>query len=127
MPFFSSLLSALVPTASAAIADSLGDGPGISEMWEKIGGLFPAYSGSGEGALGALFGRAQGIVIAAIATVAIGSIAFAALQMISSGVTEDSATKAKTTIRNAIVGILLAIMADGIILYVYDILMNVVG
>ncbi|MDD4318850.1 MAG: hypothetical protein PHW10_00795 [Candidatus Peribacteraceae bacterium] len=128
MFIITSFLSALIPTAFAAYTDSLGEGkPGISEMWETISSLFPSYSGSGGGALDVLFTRAQGIVMIAIATVAVGSIAFAALQMISSGVTEESAGKAKTTLRNAIIGVLLAIMADGIILFVYDILMDVAG
>jgi len=125
MAILSSLLSAFVPTAHAFQVSEVGAGAiGIDAMWQKITSFFP-YSSGGALVPNALMGRAQGIIIGCIAGAALIGIAYAGLRLVSGGISEEGIAESKKIVKNVIIGLILAILSDGIILFVMETLWNV--
>ncbi|MEI8230596.1 MAG: hypothetical protein WCG83_05705 [Candidatus Peregrinibacteria bacterium] len=107
MALFSSLLSLIIPRAYAADAS----------FW---GVYCTAFGACGEGRtfLMDLAGRVATMVFMLIGGGCVLVIIYAAVRMVGSGIDDSGHTEAKKTITNAVVGLVLAIMAWSIVNYV---------
>jgi hypothetical protein len=125
MHFLLFALSAFIPHAHAFDVNQIGSGPGIGQMWGTITALFPYKSG---GLVpNQIMGRVQTILVAIIGSAATVGLGYAALSLVSGGINEEGISKAKTIAKNVIFGLILAILADGIVNYVIQKLWEVKG
>lgn len=118
---FSFILSFLAPAAHAAGIDTLGAGAeGIDEMWSMIKSALP-FSSIGAGGVTFVTLKATAIILSTLSAIAVLSIVYGGIKMITTG-TEEGFTEAKKLITFTAVGLVLAMLADGIVLYVIAVL-----
>lgn len=106
------LLSAFVPKVSAIQIDQIGQGaPGISEMWNRITALFP-FARTGAALPGNFITGVASVVGGLIAFVAVALIAYAGARATFAGFSEESVSKAKSTVKNVVIGLIAALVGD---------------
>lgn len=113
------LLSALIPAAHAAVIDTAGidDGPGVASMWATICSTLP-FCDVGSTAPSFLLDKITTFVFSLIVGVGIIVIIYSGLRLVSSLGDEGRIAESKKTIMFAVGGILLAIMARAIVLFI---------
>lgn len=131
MTFLLSIFGLLIPRAFAASIDELGQGiwgsaPGIDAMWSSIRDLFP-FTGEGADAPGTLLDTINTAVLAIIALVAVALVVYAGIRMIAGGGNEEGFTEAKKILKNVAIGLLCAMLADVVIMYIADFVTKAAG
>jgi hypothetical protein len=120
------LLSFLAPIASAAGVDQIGAGaPGIDEMWGTIRATFP-FTDIGAGGVTFISMKIVAIILSTISAVAVIMIIYGGIKMIVSG-SEEGFTEAKKLVMYTSAGLICAMLADGIVIYVITLLNQVAG
>jgi len=119
------LLSALVPTASAKLSGLGSQGPGVSEMWSSITELFP-FTDEGANTPATI---ALSIIDFILKTIGLGAAAvlvWAGVRAVFSG-GEGGLDEAKKMAKNAAIGLICAIIADAVVQYAYDKIVEAAG
>ncbi len=106
-----------VPLAHADVSELGAGAPGISGMWSALQATFP-HTGLGAAAPIFLFGKVAQFVLSLIGGTAICSIVYAGIKVTMAGGDAGKISEAKTIIAYSLVGVVLAILADGIVLYI---------
>jgi|GEM_PF-1380643 hypothetical protein len=112
------ILSLFVPTAHAVTIDTAGTalGPGVATMWAMICSTLPFCSvGTGAPALLAL--KVTSLLLRLIGGVAVGVIIYAGIRLIIARGGEEGRTEAKKIVMYAVLGLILALVADALITY----------
>jgi hypothetical protein len=123
MTLLAFLSGLLVPRASAAALSATGKGAGISQMWQTIMNVFPSTTtGTSASVVDSVFQGINGDILAVIATIAMASIVWAGMRLVMVGVNEEGIASAKRILKNTLIGLTLAIMADLIVNYLWTIL-----
>lgn len=127
------LLPALLPAAHAITLQDIGtqvggggQAPGIAEMWTTISALFPFSFGAALTPV-EIFGRINALVLTAIASVAVVLLGFAAVRITTSGFDEQGIAQAKTIAKNVVIGLLAAMVADAVVVWVVSLIGAVAG
>lgn len=127
MALLLSLLHWLVPTVQAVTLENAGSwttfgrpNPGIQTMWMKICTILPFCSvGAAAPAFFAL--KIIQFVFYAIGVVAVGMLIYAGIKLIISQGSDEALTEAKKITSYALGGIVLAIIGQGFVLYLYTV------
>ncbi len=115
------LLSFLAPVANAAGIETIGSGAaGIDEMWSTIKSALP-FTNIGAGGVTFVTLKATAIILSTLSAIAALSIVYGGIKMITTG-TEEGFTEAKKLITYTAVGLVLAMLADAVVLYVIAVL-----
>ncbi|MDB4978621.1 MAG: hypothetical protein JWM56_807 [Candidatus Peribacteria bacterium] len=120
-------LIGIVPgVAHAAFLDSIGtSAPGISAMWAQLKATFP-FTGSGNGVV-IITSKIASFVLFIIATVAVLALMYAGFQMVTAAGEESKLGDAKKTATYAILGVILASIAELAVAYVAKLVTAAVG
>ena len=111
----------------AAAIEQLGSGaPGIDAMWGELKGIFP-HTDIGSGGLAFVVLMMTNFILRFIGGVAVLMIVYAGIRMIMSVADENAHTEAKKIVMFASIGLILAIGADAIVLYVMNVVRMAVG
>lgn len=114
LPF---LLRQLTEEAHAVWLEGVGRGaPGVDDMWASVRGTLP-FGGVGANAPMAVISAVAQFIFALLAGIAICVIMYAGIIMMTSGFNESAVADAKKTIMYALIGLLLAVLAEAIITY----------
>jgi hypothetical protein len=115
----------LVPSASAAAIDQLGQGAeGIAQMWAMMKSLFP-FANAGTQFPAIFLARVIEFVLTLIGGTAVCILIYAGIQLITGG--EEKKAEAKKTAMYALAGVVLALLADAIVIYVRNLLQIAIG
>jgi hypothetical protein len=110
------VIGLLLPRASARNIDQLGEGtPGIDAMWAVIRSVFP-YTGVGEGGLTLLLLKVTNFILIFIGGIAVAMIIYAGIKIVTGG--EEGIGEAKKIILYAAGGLIAALVADAVVIYV---------
>jgi hypothetical protein len=120
------LIGFLPHKANASWLDSIGQGAGVQEMWGQIRGTFPWTDTGGQGAA-LLITKSSTVVLSLIASVGVISVIYGGIRLATSGGDESRYEEAKKIIMYASLGIILAGMAEAIILYAAALISRAVG
>lgn len=127
MNTFISLIGTMVPRASAAVIEQLGQGaPGIDGMWNDLKQIFP-HTDMGSGGLAFIVLMVTNIILRFIGGIAVLMIVYGGIRMIMTVYDEASHTEAKKIVISACVGLILCILADAAVLYVVYLLEMATG
>jgi hypothetical protein len=107
----------LIPLAHADVSDLGAGSPGISQMWSTLQATFP-HTQLGAAAPIFFMGRVAQFVLSLIGGTAICSIVYAGIIMSTAGGDAGKLSEGKTIIMYSLLGVILAILADGIVLYI---------
>lgn len=116
----------LVPHAYAAVEQLGANAPGVGSMWNSIKSIFP-HSDLGAGAPLFFMARIGRFVLALIGGTAICSIVYAGIIVTTSSGDEGKFAEAKTIITYALGGMVLAILADRIMLYICSVIIPLIA
>ena len=120
------LFSLLAPVASAAGVDQIGTGaPGVDEMWNAIRATFP-FTDIGGGGVTFVAMKIVAILLSTISAVGVLMIIYGGVKMIASG-SEEGFTEAKKLVMYTSAGLICAMLADAIVIYVITLLNQVAG
>lgn len=113
MKLLTALIGFFVPQAHAVLNEVGSSGAGVSGMWESICNTFPpAFCNLGLDGIAYAAGLVVDFVFAVIAGLAVLVIIFAGLKLIFSAGNEEAAGEAKKIILYALIGLLLALLAE---------------
>lgn len=125
---FSALFRLLVPKAFAVLDGVGSGGAGVDGMWEKICSTFPAnFCGLGLEAPQYWALRILDFVFAVIGGAGVIVIIYAGIKMIVSQGNEEAQSEAKKIIFYAAGGIVLALLAEGILAFVRTFVLEAAG
>ncbi len=125
MIVLSLLLRLITPSAHAMALQDLGaENSGVQSMWDTISDTFP-FSGAGSDLPGFIFARIATLVIILIAFVAVALVTYAAARLAMGGWHEESVAESKRIIKNVVIGLIAAVVADAVIWYVSWLLMTI--
>lgn len=116
MPSFSALIGFFVPVAHAAEGGAHGfasGGPGVSDMWNSICSTLP-FCDVGKNAPQLVADRANEVLLPLIVGVAVISAIYAGIQLMQAQGSSDGLDKAKTTIKHAVIGVVLMLVVMSI-------------
>lgn len=116
----------LIPLAHADVSELGASAPGVSGMWSALQSTFP-HSGLGAAAPIFLFGKVAQFVLALIGGTAICAIVYAGIKVATAGGDTGKLGEAKTIIAYALGGVILAILADGIVLYICSVMIPMIA
>lgn len=117
----------LFPLAAHATIEQLAaDAPGISGMWGDIGKIFP-HTGFGASGFAYVLVTMIDIILRFIGGLAVLMIIFGGIRMMMTVADENSHSEAKKIVMYACLGLILAIMGDGIISYVVSLVGSAAG
>jgi len=114
------LLAGLLPRAFAANLDRIGStDPSVNAMWAIIRNIFP-YSNVGAAFPALILAKVVAFVLMLIGGTAVCVMIYAGIELITGG--EEKKAEAKKTVTYALLGIVFALLADVIVLYVISLL-----
>lgn len=112
--------SALVPRAHAAVIEQIGAGsPGIDGMWDDLKNIFP-HTDLGTQGLAFVLLMFTNFILRFIGGVAVLIIIYGGIRMTMTVADENAHGEAKKIVLYACLGLILTIGADGIVLYVME-------
>lgn len=115
------LISLLAPSALAAGIEQIGSGaPGVDAMWSNIMTVFP-FTSVGAGGVTFVTLKFTAIILSMISAVAVLCIVYAGIKMITAG-SEEGFTEAKKIVMYTSAGLVAAMLADAVVMYVITIL-----
>lgn len=118
MKLLAILTGLLATRAAAATIDTAGtSGPGVSAMWGIITSIFP-YAGVGKGALVLIAFKIISFILSLIGGAATVVLIYAGIRLVISHGEEEGVSEAKKTALYALLGVVLALMADLIVFFV---------
>ncbi len=122
-----SLAALFLPERASAQSalDQLCQWSGVSQMCDDIRATFP-YTGGGNGVVFVAI-RITNYLLFMIGGVAVAVIVYAGLQMVLSDGNDGKVEDAKKTVLYAAIGLVLAILADVVVLYVAGVVSGVAG
>ena len=124
---FTSLLGTMIPRASAAVIEQLGQGaPGIDGMWDQLKQTFP-HTDMGSGGLAFLLLMLTNMILRFIGGIAVLMIVYGGIRMIMTVYDENSHGEAKKIVISACVGLILTMLADAVVMYVIYLLQMATG
>ena len=124
---FISLIGMMIPRASAAVIEQLGQGaPGINSMWDDLKQVFP-HTDFGSQGLAFILLTITNIILRFIGAVAVLMIVYGGIRMIMTVYDEASHTEAKKIVISACVGLILVMLTDAIVMYVLYLLQMASG
>ena len=104
-----------VPSALATNVETLGSGaPGIDEMWSMMKETFP-HTDVGADGLSFVALRITDIILRTIGGLAVAMIMYGGIKMIAQS--EEGFGEAKKIVLYAVMGLILAIVADAVVIY----------
>ncbi|NOS66946.1 MAG: hypothetical protein HOO67_01100 [Candidatus Peribacteraceae bacterium] len=121
MTFFRSIVGIIAPRAHAAAIEQLGSGaPGIDGMWQDLKSVFP-HTDMGTQGLEFVLLMFTNIILRFIGGIAVLMIIYGGIRMIMTVGDENAHTEAHKIVMYACLGLILAIGADGIVMYVMSV------
>lgn len=112
------LSGVLLPSARAAVIEQLGAGAaGIDNMWNEIKSFFP-HTDMGSGGLAFVLLLFTNLILRFIGAVAVLMIMYGGIRMTMTIADENAHGEAKKIVLYSCLGLILAIGADAIVLYV---------
>ena len=124
---FISLIGLIIPRASAAVIEQLGQGaPGIDNMWGQLKQTFP-HTDMGSGGFAFVILMVTNIILRFIGGIAVLMIVYGGIRMIMTVYDEASHTEAKKIVISACVGLVLVVLSDAIVMYVVSVLQTASG
>jgi hypothetical protein len=129
MNLFATLIATLRPIAHAAGVEDVGGGiSSLPAMWDMMT-LYLPYRTIGSRGLGptTVTNIVINTVLGIIGAVAVLVIIFAAIQLATSAGNEEAVTKAKKIILYAAIGLILAVLANTIVYYLYNCVGDLAG
>ncbi|MBI2636210.1 hypothetical protein HYW84_02685 [Candidatus Peregrinibacteria bacterium] len=118
MAFIRLLYGILLPRAGATALEQLGSGaPGIADMWMDLKSIFP-HTDLGSQGLTFIVLMFTNIILRFIGGVAVIMIMYGGVRMIMTVADENAHGEAKKVVMYSCLGLILAIGADGIVMYV---------
>ncbi len=127
MPFLHFIIDNLfIPIAHADVSELGAGAPGISGMWAALQATFP-HTGLGAAAPIFFMGRVAQFVLSLIGGTAICSIVYAGIKMSTAGGDAGKISEGKTIIMYSLAGVVLAILADGIVLYICSVMIPLIA
>lgn len=124
MRFFDALLGFVIPSvhAGGAVLKGIGGGnPGVNTMWDMICSALP-FCTLGTGAPAYFAARVVGFLLEIIGGLAVAILIYAGIILIASRGSDEKFTEAKKIAMWALVGLVLAIIADGVLNYVISVI-----
>lgn len=119
MEFFHPLIGLLVPKAHALLNSVGSGGSGVDAMWSSICNTFPAaFCNLGEDGFAYVASMIIDFIFAIIAGAAVLVIIWAGIKMIFAAGNEEATGEAKKIIMYALIGLVLALLAETIKLFV---------
>lgn len=110
--FLAGAWSFLVPSAEAQVLKDIGDrGPGVEDMWDEICDILP-FCEVGRAAPALLSLKISSFLLRMIGGVAVLVLIYAGIRLIASRGNEEDQTEAKKIVLYALLGVVLAIVAD---------------
>lgn len=118
MQLLSILIGTLIQSAHAVTLEQIGSaGPGVSQMWNTIIGTFP-HTSAGNGALALIALRIISFVLSLIGGAATAVMIYAGIKMVMSRGQDEGLSEAKKIALYALLGVILALLADVIVFFV---------
>ncbi|MFA6522830.1 MAG: hypothetical protein WCS85_00460 [Candidatus Peribacteraceae bacterium] len=115
-----------IPVAHASLSSALSSQEnGVGKMWEVFMGLFPFGDESGTGFVSGMLGSVQMIILGGISATGVALLAYAGARLAMTGWNEEGITKAKSIVKNVVIGLIGALLADAIIVYALSFLMTI--
>lgn len=124
MRFFDVLLGLVIPSvhAGGAVLDGVGAGnPGVAKMWDLICDVMP-FCSLGTGAPAYFAGRVIGFLLEIIGGLAVAILIYAGIILIASQGNDEKLSEAKKIAMWALLGLVLAIIADAVLNYVISVI-----
>ncbi len=119
--------AASVPAVVLADIDQIGsNAPGISQMWSDIKCAFP-HTDLGAQGFTFVLARMVDIILRFIGGGAVLMIIYGGIRMMMTVADENSHSEAKKVVLYACLGLILAIMADAIVLYTISLVESAAG
>ena len=113
--------------ASASSIEQLGSGsPGIDTMWTELKGIFP-HTDLGSGGLAFFVLLLTNLILRFIAGIAVLMIVYGGIKMMTTVADENAQSEAKKVVIFACLGLILAIGADAIVMYVMVLVQSAAG
>ncbi|OGJ56099.1 hypothetical protein A2706_02120 [Candidatus Peribacteria bacterium RIFCSPHIGHO2_01_FULL_51_35] len=119
-----SLIGSLISVAHAQVLQNVGTAnPGVASMWATVCSTVP-FCSVGTGAPALLFLKISGFLLMMIGGVAVAALIYAGIKIILSRGQDEGMSEGKKIAMYALLGLVLAIIADALVLYVVQ-LVNV--
>ena len=116
---------ASVPHAVAANIEQLGSGsPGIDAMWSMIGSIFP-YTNAGSGGLAMILIKIVDIILRLLGGLAVLMVIYAGIKVTTGG--DEGLGEAKKILMYSAIGLIAAICADAVVIYVGYVVSGIAG
>lgn len=109
MKLLLSILGFFIPTAHAQDGNFAADGPGVGQMWEMICSTLP-FCNVGTQAPQLAADRGAAILMPLIVGAAVCAGIYAGIQIMMAQGSGDGIDKAKTTVKHAVVGVVLMLI-----------------
>jgi hypothetical protein len=116
----------LIPLAHADVSDLGAGAPGVSGMWAMLKSTFP-HTELGAAAPIFFMGRVAQFVLSLIGGTAICSIVYAGIKVSTAGGDSGKLSEAKTIIMYSLAGVVFAILADSIVLYICSVMIPLIA
>ncbi len=118
-------LFTFLPHAFAANIEQLGSGtPGIDAMWDMILSIFP-YTNEGGGGLAIILLKIVDIILKLIGGLAVTMVIYAGIKVITGG--DEGLGEAKKILMYSAIGLIAAMCADAVVIYVSIVVSGIAG
>lgn len=114
---FSLLHDWLIPSALADVSQLGASDPAVRDMWSILKSTFPHTDWGCHAPFYLMMNYVAPFVLSLIGGTAICSIVYAGIKIITAGGDDGKISEAKTIIMYSLIGVVLAILADSIMLY----------
>ncbi len=120
------ILRLVTPVAHAAGIEQIGSGaPGIDQMWSTIRSTFP-FTDVGAGGVSFLALKVTAFILSMLSAIAALMLVYGGLKMITAG-SEEGFGEAKKILIYTAAGLVCAMLADAVVIYVISILEQSLG
>lgn len=118
MNSFRFLIGFLIPSASAQVVSNIGNSnQGVKSMWQTVCATVP-FCGVGRNAPALIYTKVTHVLLLFIGGVAVAVLIYAGIKLTISRGNDEGITDAKKIAMYAIGGLILAAIADAVVLYV---------
>ncbi len=118
MHFLHAIVGFLIPSAHAQIVSNIGNAnPGVAGMWQSVCNTVP-FCGVGRGAPKLIYLKVTNVLLLLIGGIAVAVLIYAGIKLTISRGNDEGLTDAKKIATYAAAGLILAVIADAVVLYV---------
>lgn len=115
-----------ISVAHASLGSVLSSqGKGVGTMWKSFMAIFPFGDAKGTEAVSGMLGSVQKIILGGIAATGVALLAYAGARLAMTGWNEEGITKAKSVVKNVVIGLIGALLADVLVVYALKFLTSV--